>query len=115
VREAEGRGSEGADLRGRLAGEIVRRYPGCSRQRAEAIARRTATRGSGRVGRSAAGRSLDPAAVEAAVLASVRHEDTVYDDLLMGGVERAEARDRVRGEVERVLERWRSPLTRRTQ
>jgi len=107
VREAERRGSEDADLRERLTAEIVRRYPGCSRQRAEAIARHTAMRGSGRVGRSAAGRSHDPAAVDAAVLASVRHEDTVYDDLLMGGVERAEARDRVRGEVERVLERWR--------
>jgi hypothetical protein len=42
-----------------------------------------------------------------AVVASVRHEDTAYDELLMSGVERAEARERVRGEVERALERWR--------
>jgi len=43
------------------------------------------------------------------VVASVRHADTVYDELLMGGVERGEARERVRSEVERVLERWRRP------
>jgi hypothetical protein len=34
----------------------------------------------------------------------VRHEDTPYDELLMSGVGRAEARDRVRDEVHRVLE-----------
>ena len=82
-------------------------YPGCPRPRAEAIARHTAARGSGRVGRSAAGRSLDPATVELAVLASVRHEDTDCDALLMSGVERAEARERGCVEVERELERWR--------
>ena len=107
LREAERRGREDAELRKRLAAEILRLYPGSPRPRAEAIARHTAARGSGRVGRSSAGRSLDPAAVELAVLASVRHEDTDYDDLLMSGVERAEARERVRTEVERVLERWR--------
>jgi hypothetical protein len=107
AREAEHREREDADLRERLAAGIVRLFPGCPRPRAEMIARQAAARGSGRVGRSAAGRALDPAAVELAVLTSVRHEDTAYDDLLMRGVERAEARERVRGEVERVLERWR--------
>lgn len=107
AREAEHREREDADLRERFAAGIVRLFPGCPRPRAEAIARHAAARGSGRVGRSAAGRALDPAAVELAVLASVRHEDTAYDDLLMRGVERADARERVRGEVERVLERWR--------
>jgi hypothetical protein len=106
-REAEHREREDADLRERLAAEILRLFPGCPRPRAEAVARHTAVRGSGRVGRSAAGRALDPAAVELAVVASVRHEDTAYDALLMSGIERAEAREGVRGEVERVLERWR--------
>lgn len=40
-------------------------------------------RGSGRVGRSAAGRILDPDAVSLAVAASVRHADTDYDALLV--------------------------------
>ncbi|MGH2712687.1 MAG: DUF2293 domain-containing protein [Thermoleophilaceae bacterium] len=41
------------------------------------------------------------------MIASVRHQDTRYDELLMAGVDRAEARDRVREDVERVLESWR--------
>jgi hypothetical protein len=64
--------------------------------RAEAIARHTALRGSGRVGRSAAGRALGTEALTLAVVASVRHQDTDYDDLLTSGVPRAEARDRIR-------------------
>lgn len=106
-RDAERRAHDDADLRERFAAEILRLFPGCPRPRAEAIARHTAARGSGRVGRSTAGRAVDPAAVESAVVASVRHEDTVYDELLMSGVERAEAREHVRGAVERMLERWR--------
>lgn len=106
-RDAERRGREDADQRERVAAEILHLFPGCPRPRAEAIARHTAARGSGHVGRSAAGRALDPAAVELAVVASVRHEDTSYDALLMSRVERAEARERVRADVERVLERWR--------
>jgi hypothetical protein len=41
------------------------------------------------------------------VVASVRHEDTRYDELLMSGVDRAEARDHVRLDVDRVLDSWR--------
>jgi hypothetical protein len=59
------------------------------------------------VGRTAAGRALNPEAIKLAVVASVRHEDTRYDELLMSGVDRAEARDRVWVEVEGVLEKWR--------
>lgn len=62
--------------------------------------------GSGRVGRSAAGRALDARAVELAVAASVRHEDTGYDDLLMSGLDRAEARDQVRGHLQGILDEW---------
>lgn len=106
ARDAERREREDADLVERLTAEIVRLFPGCPRARAGAIARHTAARHSGRVGRSVAGRALDPVAVELAVVASVRHADTIYDELLMSGIERAEARERVRGDVERVLERW---------
>ena len=80
--------------------------PGCPAERAESIARHTSLRGSGRVGRSAAGRSLDEKAVTLAVVASIRHEDTLYDSLLMSGVPRAEARDQVRPEIDRALDAW---------
>jgi hypothetical protein len=38
----------------------------------------------------------------------VRHVDTSYDGLLMAGVPRAEARDRVNDDLHSVLEVWRS-------
>lgn len=106
-RDAHRRDREDAGLRERFAAEIARLFPGCSPVRAQAIARHAAARGSGRVGRSPAGRTADPAAVELAVIASVRHQDTRYDELLMAGVDRADARERVREDVDRVLEHWR--------
>jgi hypothetical protein len=41
------------------------------------------------------------------VLASVRHQDTGYDELLMSGLDRALARDHVRDQVKTVLDKWR--------
>jgi hypothetical protein len=89
-----------------MAGEITRLFPRCPPERAEAVARHTALRGSGRVGRSAAGRALDTDALTLAVVASIRHEDTDYDELLMSGVPRDEARDRIRPAIDRVLAAW---------
>ena len=89
-----------------FAKAIQEQFPACPRERAEAIAAHAALRGSGRVGRSAAGRKLEPEAVTLAVVASVRHTDTRYDSLLMAGVERTEARAQVRSEVDRVLDGW---------
>ncbi|NEB94535.1 DUF2293 domain-containing protein, partial [Streptomyces bauhiniae] len=77
-----------------------------------AVAGHAALRGSGRVGRSAAGRALSQGAVTSAVVASVRHLDTPYDGLLMGGVPRREARERIAGAVEGVLREWREPAAR---
>ena len=91
-----------------LADEIGRLFPGCPPARAAAIGLHAGTRGSGRVGRSAAGRALDPDAVTRAVIASVRHEDTGYDEMLMAGVAREEARARIRADIDRVLDGWRS-------
>jgi len=108
VRDEQRRGGEDRDLHARFAASIAELFPGCPPERAEAIAAHAASRGSGRVGRSAAGRALDPEAVTLAVVASVRHRDTRYDQLLMSGVERAEARTQVRSDVERVLAEWRS-------
>ena len=107
----DGDGARRADgdlaLQARMAVEIDRLFPGCPPERADAIARHAAQRGSGRVGRSTAGRALDPEALELAVLASVRHQDSGYDELLMSGVDRAIARDRVRDQVNAILDQWR--------
>jgi hypothetical protein len=108
-RERDRRQREFADeaFQLQLSDEIGRLFPGCPPRRAEEISRHTATRGSGRVGRSAAGRALDPDAVTRAVVASVRHEDTGYDGLLMAGVPREQAREQIRPDIDRVLNRWR--------
>lgn len=89
-----------------LARAILRLYPACPSERAERIARHAGARSSGRVGRTAAGRALDPSTIALAVAAAVRHEDTNYDELLMSGMERGEARGQVNVEVDRVLKRW---------
>jgi hypothetical protein len=106
-RDVARRADEDRELQARMASEIAAQFPGCPAPRAQAIARHAAARGSGRIGRTAAGRALDRPAVELAVAASVRHRDTAYDELLMAGIDRADARERVRGDVARVLDGWR--------
>jgi hypothetical protein len=106
-REALRRAAEDVEMAERFAGRIAELFPGCPATRAQAIARHAAAHGSGRVGRSAAGRALEDRAVELAVSASIRHQDTGYDELLMAGVERDDARERVRDEADAVLDRWR--------
>ncbi len=105
-RDRERRADSDVELQARLVEVIARLFPGCPPARAEAIARHTSLRGSGRVGRSAAGRSLDEKAITLAVVASVRHEDTDYDSLLMAGIPREDARERIRATIERVIAAW---------
>lgn len=108
-RDRERRAEEDERFGARLADQIRRLLPGCPSERAAGIARHTSLRGSGRVGRSAAARALDEDAITLAVVASVRHEDTSYDSLLMSGVPRDIARDQVRPVIDRVLAAWASP------
>jgi hypothetical protein len=108
-RDEARRERDDAQLQERIAEGILALLPSCPPERADAIARHTATRGSGRVGRTAAAKALDADTLLRAAAASVRHEDTDYDDLLMAGTAREDARDRVRDDVSAVLERWRQP------
>lgn len=105
-RDAARRADEDVEFQRRFATQVALLYPGCPAQRAQAIACHAGLRGSGRVGRSAAGRALDEQAITLAVVASIRHEDTDYDDLLMSGVGREEARDRIRPAIARILAAW---------
>ena len=106
VREQARRAEEDSELQARAAREILRLYPGCPRDRAEEISHRAFSRGSGRVGRTAGGRELDRGALTLAVAAAIRHVDTPYDELLMAGIDRLEARAQVRPEVEQVIAGW---------
>jgi hypothetical protein len=107
-RDRDRRADQDLVLLERFAEQIRRLFPGCPEERAEAIAAHAAVRGSGRVGRSAAGRSLEPNAVRLAVVASIRHLDTDYDELLMSGTERADAREQIRPAIDEVLTEWES-------
>lgn len=107
-RDRERRAGDDLTFQTAMAEEIRRLFPGCPPDRAEAVALHAGQRGSGRVGRTAAARVFDENAITLAVVASVRHLDTDYDRLLMSGVPRMEARDRIRSRVEEVLNGWRS-------
>jgi hypothetical protein len=92
----------------RMTESILALYPGCPPAEAQAIAVHTSRRGSGRVGRSAAGRALEVEALKAAVVAAIRHRHTRYDQLLMRGYSRRDARDAVYEAIDHLLERWRA-------
>ncbi|MFG2499598.1 DUF2293 domain-containing protein [Streptomyces sp. NPDC048441] len=109
ARDAARRAAQDVDFTAAFADEIRRLFPGCPKERARAISAHASVRGSGRVGRSAAGRALSAAAVTGAVIAAVRHTDTPYDRLLMSGVPRGEARRRIAPAVEATLRAWQSP------
>ncbi|MFH8802954.1 DUF2293 domain-containing protein [Streptomyces sp. NPDC017936] len=106
ARDARWRAARDARFTQAFAAEILRLFPACPADRAREIAAHASVRGSGRVGRSAAGRALSEGAVVSAVVASVRHLDTPYDRLLMSGVPRHTARGRIMPGVETVLRRW---------
>jgi hypothetical protein len=108
-REAVRREAEDRDLVQRMTEAIIALFPSCPPEEAASIARHTAVRGSGRVGRSAAGRALEPEAVTLAVNARIRHSKTRYDEYLMAGMDRSEAREFVASEVRNVLDAWRRP------
>lgn len=105
VRRAE----DDCDFIVHMTAAISRLFPGCPPGEARTIAVHTARRGSGRVGRTSAGRGLETAALTAAVIAAIRHRHTRYDELLMNGYSRTDARDHIHEAVDRVIELWRHP------
>ncbi|MGW4052991.1 DUF2293 domain-containing protein [Streptomyces sp. NPDC004779] len=113
TRDGERRAARDAGITEALRVEILRLFPAMPLERAAEIAGHASAKGSGRVGRTAAGRALDRGAVTAAVRASVRHLDTPYDTLLMSGVPRHRARTTVAPAIETVLRSWRPPGTER--
>lgn len=88
-------------------GEKIRSiFPGCPPGREQEIAKHACTKYTGRVGRSAAAKELNEDAVKIAVIAHIRHRETKYDDYLMSGMDRFEARQRVQSEIEELMEKW---------
>jgi hypothetical protein len=106
-RETERHAELDADFVARFSGRIRQLYPCCPSERLEQIAVHACQKYSGRVGRTAAAKRLDEDAVQLAVAAHVRHVETRYDELLARGIDRRDARDRIREQVDHVLARWR--------
>jgi hypothetical protein len=90
----------------KFADRIRELFPHCPSGREEEIAEHACRKYSGRVGRSAAAKDLDEAAVRLAVVAHIRHRETNYDRLLGQGVYRNQARALVSDRVEQVSESW---------
>lgn len=111
ARGAEQRRKQDVELAARMTRQIAILFPGCPAGEVAAIAAHTARRGSGRIGRTEAGRNLEESALTLAVVAAIRHNRTRYDELLSAGVDRVAARERIAFQVEEILSRWRNPFT----
>jgi hypothetical protein len=108
-REAARREELDQDYAKRFAARVRELFPRCPAGREVTIAEHACVKYSGRVGRSAAAKSLDESAIRLAVLAHIRHTETKYDELLSRGYERYEARAQVEEAIDRVLSRWQAP------
>ena len=99
-----------ADLDAEYVAQFARRvrelYPGCPTGRENEIAEHACLKYSGRVGRTAAAKDLEPEAIRLAVIAHIRHGETIYDQLLADGYDRQDARAQVTGDIDQVLKRW---------
>jgi len=109
-RAAARREFEDREYESTVAETLKTRFPGCPPDEAARIAAWTCRKHSGRVGRSAAAKELDPQALRLAVIAHIRHEHTRYDELLMQYGDRQQAREMVRSEIEKRLARWESAV-----
>ena len=105
-REEEKRGELEQQYLETFAKRVRELFPGCPTGREEEIARHACRKYSGRVGRTAAAKSLDENAVLLAVQAHIRHRETNYDRLLIQGFPRHEARADVRRRVNDIIENW---------
>lgn len=90
-----------------FASEINKEFPGCPANRSIRIAEHACRKYSGRVGRSAAAKAFDKNAILLAVTAHIRHTETKYDEVIMSGWERSEARSKVQSEIDQILQKWR--------
>ncbi len=81
-------------------------YPYCPKNREIIIAKHACRKYSGRVGRCAAAKEFNEKAVKLAIQAHIRHSETDYDELLIKGYQRWEARELVKNKVSNILYFW---------
>ena len=107
IREAEKRDIMDKKYVKEYGGQIRRSYPRMPSGLEVKIAEHACLKYSGRVGRSEGAKRFDEESITLAVVAHIRHTETEYDDLLMRGMDRHDARRLVRDRIDRVLEKWR--------
>lgn len=90
-------------------------FPGCPSGREREIAEYACLKYSGRVGRSASAKALDEEVVRLSVVAHLRHRETKYDELLVKGYDRWEARTAVEKTVHQVLQKWETSSNHKTK
>ena len=105
-RAAERRQALDAEYVRAFAHRIAELFPGCPVDQQRAVAEHACQKYTGRVGRTAAAKELEPKAVDLAVRAHIRHVHTRYDEHLARGVPRHEARALIAEAVEHQLDRW---------
>jgi len=109
LRETERRAALDQDYVNRFAQHVRKLFPMCPTGREFVIAEHACLKYSGRVGRTAEAKNLDEEAIRLAVIAHIRHSETMYDRLLAQGYERGKARAAVASEVQEILSRWEAP------
>ena len=107
MREAERREIMDKEYVKEYAGQIRRCYPRLPSGLEVKIAEHACLKYSGRVGRSGAAKRFDEESIILAVVAHVRHTQTEYDDLLMRGIDRFDARRLVKGKINQMIDEWR--------
>ena len=105
-REAERRAELDQQYVERFAARVRELYPQCPPGREVTIAEHARIKYSGRIGRTAASKSLAEEAVDLAVVAHIRHVETRYDRLLQRCWDRGEARASIADDVRRIQAKW---------
>ena len=107
-REQERRRIKDDEYIQQYASKIREYYRNCPRGREFVIAEHACKKYSGRVGRSAAAKEFNASTIRLAVTAHIRHTLTNYDELLLRGHDRFDAREMVSLKVDAILEKWES-------
>lgn len=106
LREASRRSDLNEQFVRTFAAKIREHFPSCPQGREQQIAEHACLSHSDRIGRTAAAKEFDPAAIRLAVVAHIRHAETNYDELLGTAWDRQDARQAVAAQVDAVLYEW---------
>jgi len=116
-REKEGlkRAECDREYEARFARRIQELYPYCPSGRELEIAKHACEKGSGRVGRIAAAKTLQDYTINLAVRAHIRHQETEYDKLLAQGFDRKQARESCEEQIDATERTWKTGPTKVTK